>query len=204
MTFQAAPGVAEVDIRGLLHGNLVENTLFLRQGDAWTPEQLASAASLMRGWWFASIMPNLSEDYIFREVFIKDLSIEAGDEASDATGYGIQGSTAFPALPGNVTFAVSFRTGKAGRSFRGRNYLPGIPSNEVSGDQISPSTAAGYAGMYEALLTALVGSDFTWVVLSRVADGVLRAAGLSTDVISVISTDVILDSMRRRLSGRGS
>lgn len=204
MAFQPVIGTAEVDIRGTLNGQLVENTIFLHVGDAWTAELLASAASIVRDWWFANIMPALPTAYVFREVFVKDLTTAAGLEASDSIGFGIQGTDSRAVLPGNATLAVSFRTGLAGRSFRGRNFVPGMTVGDVEGNTVTTGFAGEMSGGYEALLTALVDSDFTWVVVSRVTEGAIRATGLTTPVIAVAITDLLVDSMRRRLTGRGS
>lgn len=204
MAFQPVIGTAEVDIRGTLNGQLVENTIFLHVGDAWTPELLASAASIVRDWWFASIMPALPTAYVFREVFVKDLTTAAGLEASDAIGFGIQGTDSRAVLPGNATLAVSFRTGLAGRSFRGRNFVPGMTVGDVEGNTVTTGFAGEMSSGYAGLLTALVDSDFTWVVVSRVTEGAIRATGLTTPVIAVAITDLLVDSMRRRLTGRGS
>jgi hypothetical protein len=204
MAFQPVVGVAEVDIRGTLNGQLVENTIFLRNGDGWTSTNLAEAATDIRDWWFAEMMPHIASGYAFREVFIKDLSVEAGEEASNAIGFGILGGDTSQAMPGNVSLAVSFRTGLAGRSFRGRNFVPGLTVGDVGGNTVTTDFQTVVQDAYNALLTALADSDFTWVVVSRVADHVLRESGLSTPVISAFVTDVLIDSMRRRLTGRGS
>jgi hypothetical protein len=203
MAFQAVIGTAEVDIRGTLNGQQVENTLYLRNGDGWTSESLAAAATIVRDWWFANMMTFISASYSFREVFIKDLSSSDGQEASNAIGFGIVGGGT-GTLPANVTLAVSFRTGHAGRSFRGRNYVPGVTPSNVSGNVISTIFASSVQDAYNELLTALVGSDFTWVVVSRVTEGIIRETGLTTPVITAFVTDLLVDSMRRRLTGRGS
>jgi len=203
MAFQSVPNTIEVDVRGLLFGQKVENTLYLRTTAAPTAGDVADAAAAVNGWFVAHPLLHLSTDYIFQSTHAKDLTVEAGAEADDTANAGTTGSEPSASAPGNVSLAVSFRTGLAGRSFRGRNYIPGIPDDFITGNSVGSGTAAAYATDWAALLTALLDSEFTWVVVSRVADGVLREFGITTPIVSVIVTDVLLDSMRRRLTGRG-
>lgn len=204
MPFQAVPNTIEVDVRGTLFGQLIENTLYLRMAAPPTAGDVADAAAAVRGWWFASVMPALSTDYFFRETFAKDLTVAGGAEQHDIAGSGTAGSFGVAALPGNVSFAISFSTGLAGRSNRGRNYIPCLAESQVTGNTVSSGTVTAFQDAYNALLTALVASDFTWVVVSRVAAGVVRAVGVTNPVIVALATDIFVDSMRRRLTGRGN
>jgi hypothetical protein len=204
MAFQAVPNTIECDVRGQLFGQLIENTLYLRMAAPPTAGDVADAAAVVRGWWFASIMGVLSLDYSFREVFAKDLTVEGGAEVHNIAGAGTAGSFGVAALPGNVSFAISFSTGLAGRSNRGRNYIPCLAESQVTGNTVSTGTVTAFMDAYNALLTELAASDFTWVVVSRVADHVIRAVGVTNPVIVALATDIFVDSMRRRLTGRGN
>lgn len=204
MAFQAVPNTIEVDVRGTLFGQLIENTLYVRMAAAPTAGDVADAAAAIRGWWFAEMMPILSSDYFFRETFAKDLTVSGGAEQHDIAGAGTAGSFGVAALPGNVTMAVAFKTGLAGRSNRGRNYIPCLAESQVTGNTISAGTVTAFQDAYNALLTELAASDFTWVIVSRVADHVVRAVGVTNPVITALITDIFVDSMRRRLTGRGN
>jgi len=137
-------------------------------------------------------------------VFARDLTTASGIEASDTTGAGTLGGFDGTSSPGNVAMAVSFRTGHAGRSYRGRNYISGIPVADVEGNGISPYWAAAIVAAFEGFITEAVSSGFAWVVVSTIAEGVLRELGVASPVIAAAVTDLAIDSMRRRLSGRGS
>jgi hypothetical protein len=203
MTFQAVPNTIEVDVRGTYIGQQVENTLYLRMDHAPTAGDVADAAAAISGWFIANVIPLVGASYVLRAVHAKDLTVFAGAEADDIAGAGTAGTAAGSPYPGNVALAMSFQTGLGGRSFRGRNYIAGLTSGQVSGNTVTSAAAAAFQAAYNQLLTELVSSSFTWVVVSRVTGGVLRAAGITTPVLVALLTDLLVDSMRRRLAGRG-
>lgn len=203
MAFQAVPDTAGVMVRGTLFDQEIENTLYFSKDGGFIMADLNDLAALVRAWWFDNIMPLLSADYVFREVAAVDLSTEGGATAFDTAETGTGGGAASGAFPGNVAIAVSLRTGLAGRSFRGRNYLSGLPPSAVIGNTLDNDFRTGYATGYAALLDLLSDTDFVWGVVSRVTAGLPRVAGIITAITSVIIVDAFVDSQRRRLSGRG-
>jgi len=116
---------------------------------------------------------------------------------------GANGGDTSPAMPGNVTWCVSFRTNQRGRSSRGRNYIYGITEAVAAGNFIDTATANTWVGFYELMMSPTFAPDFAWSVLSRYTDGAARTSGLAIPITSVIATDYALDSQRRRLAGRG-
>jgi hypothetical protein len=107
-------------------------------------------------------------------------------------------------LPNNVTWAIKFNTANRGRSGRGRNYIIGLTKPKVAANLLNPITAGQFVDGYLDLLTDLAASDWEWVVYSRFEDKVERTTGLAQPVVSVSFADLILDSQRRRLPGRGT
>lgn len=204
MTFQPVPQTVGVYVRGTLFNQRVENTIYVSTADPTTPGDVADIAAAAGAWYRANIVPLLAQDYVYRETFAKDLSSASGAEVNNTTGVGTIGGQPFAAMPGNVTLAISFRTGLAGRSFRGRNYLPCLAEPQVTGNTVASATADAFVTGYNELLNVLVGSEYTWTVVSRFTSGVLRAVGISTPVVNAIVTNLFVDSMRRRLTGRGS
>jgi hypothetical protein len=128
------------------------------------------------------------------------------------TAGSIEESTA-KSFPGNVTMAVSFRTSAAGRSGRGRNYVPGLVDLR-DGNSLLDDTYAGQVITAWQGLRAIAGDDgWSQVVVSRFSGSTIvdgkkvptpRAAGVTNVVTSTLLTDRTLDSQRRRLPGRGS
>lgn len=204
MPFIPVADTVLAEIRQELFGQRIENTLYFRMvGGSGIAESTGLANDLIV-WWTTLLSQFLSLDLTLREVTITDLST--------ATGYSVTvgaptpnptGDIAVPALPGSVAACVSFRTTNRGRSFRGRNYVAGLPENAVEGNTLSPTTRNGIVNSYGGIASTVVSFPWEWVVVSRYSNGAPRVAGTATLVSAVVMTDDFVDSQRRRLTGRG-
>lgn len=100
------------------------------------------------------------------------------------------------AEPGNVTAAFSWRTGFAGRKFRGRNYHVGIDGDQINAND---TIVGGYIAVLSAaaaqFLVSLAAESLKLVVFHRSDDS-------ATDITGFV-VDQLVDSMRTRLAGRG-
>jgi hypothetical protein len=100
------------------------------------------------------------------------------------------------ATAADVSAAVSWRTGLAGRKFRGRFFDFGVPTDAfttfdtMTGSYITQLTSIG-----TALLNALVAAGLKIVVFHRLTNTYTPIVGLVVDQL--------IDSMRTRLAGRG-
>jgi hypothetical protein len=98
--------------------------------------------------------------------------------------------------PADVTAAVSWRTGLAGRKYRGRFYDFGVPDSQgTSQDTIQGGYQIILQNIAAYLLTHLVTGGYAGIVYHRADD-------TSTAITSIV-VDLLLDSMRNRLAGRG-
>lgn len=116
------------------------------------------------------------------------------------------GTTSTDMLPPQAAAVISWRTALAGRSYRGRTYLPGmVESNQAAGLW----TATVITGC-EAIVTQMLavfgpsGTDTNWqfCIISRYLNGAKRGTPVGTNVISGLSTTVVY-TQRRRTIGRG-
>jgi hypothetical protein len=111
------------------------------------------------------------------------------------------------ALPHQCSAVLSWRTALAGRSFRGRSYLPGRSEAEQAGGVWTPSQITASNAMAAQFLAVFgpSGTDLNWqfVIISRVANGVPRVPPIGTPVISGAVRSVVF-TQRRRVSGVGS
>lgn len=188
----------------------IENTLWVENVGAWDGGALEELCSEVISWWTTNYALITSDLVTLREVTATDMtsltSATASVSGDSATGSAIGGS-----LPGNCSLAVSFRTASRGRSFRGRNFVVGIPLEEMSStDQVQSAYASTVKDTYDAFQTAITTADWTWVVASRFSGvdpdthkPIPRVAGVTTPITSVIVVDNVIDSQRRRLTGRG-
>lgn len=109
-------------------------------------------------------------------------------------------------LPPQVTAVVTWRTALAGRSYRGRTFLP----TTAEQNQDSGVLGATYTGYVNAFITQMLavfgptGSDTNWqfVVISRFNNGSPRATPIGTPVTSGLLRPRLY-TQRRRVFGHG-
>lgn len=210
MPFVPVENTALVECRMHYDNQKVENTLWVENESAWDGDSLAELATEVKDWWVASYSTICSNTVALNEVVCTDMTSETGAQASLA-GAGAAGGVGSGSLPGGTAFTVSFRTALRGRSFRGRNYIVGIPQDFRSGiSGVDVDYVEAVINAYNDFKSAISTAGWTWVVVSRFSGiggtppkPLPRTAGVTTPVASVICTDAVLDSQRRRLPGRG-
>ena len=206
MAFIPVANVVQVQLFGREDGQTTVNDLYFILGvGGITPVNMGALLDAVCAWYAGSIAPRLSSAWSFERGHAQDLSAPNSISLDNALHTAVGGVGGAPA-PNNVSFAISFRTRFSGRSFRGRNYLPGIPLFDITGNTMNVEPIGQFLAAYEELLPGggVLPAGWAWVVVSRFTAGAPRAAGLATNVEAVIATDNVLDSERRRLPGRGS
>jgi len=193
---------AEVRLVYSTLGGVAMNVINFRLVGGWTPELLTALAAAVEDSWETNLSPIVSEAVTLDETVATDLSSDTGAQITDPGG--ISGAHAGAALPNNVTVAVSFRTDQRGRSHRGRLFHVGMTEDQSSGDVLSGSNATTFLTAYESFFADIEAAvtDATHVVVSRCQDGVWLTTGETTTVTSY-QVEPTLDSMRKRLLGRG-
>lgn len=201
MSVVPAENVAEVEVRGILNGIPVENTLYFQASEEITAALLQALVEALASWFVAHIIPRIAAGYMFKEVYAKDMSAGSGLNWTATIGTGTHGTYTGDALPNNVTWAIKFLTGLAGRSHRGRNYVAGLSEAGVSNNALASLDADGFTGDYRMLLGGggIVPEEWQWGVLSRFHLGSPRVQGLFTPITGVSYTDLKVDSQRNRL-----
>lgn len=204
MPFVPVPETIQVEMRMRLDGQKVENTLYFHKIGGWSAADVPVAYNALLLWWNNNYAVPLSSALTLNEIAIKDLSSE--------TGFGFEistpvpkpaGDSAEPALPNNVALCVSFRTASRGRSFRGRNFVPGLPRTSVTQNTVDSTQAGLISDAYNELLTVADSLGADWVVVSRFSGNAPRVTGVHTVITGATIVDLTVDSQRRRLPGRG-
>jgi hypothetical protein len=205
MVFVPKDNTVQIAIRGRLHEQQVVNTLYFQNlTGAGTSGDLASLGADILTWWAADMLPLLTVGYALREVYAVDMSSESAPTATVTPAAPQAGSNLNPSLPNNVALCVSFRTAGRGRSSRGRNYISGLTEANADNNLFTEATANAVQAAYEKLLDAATFSlDWTWCVYSRYEDGLPRPEAFTPPIEAVVLTDLVVDSQRRRLPGRG-
>lgn len=186
-------------------GQVVENTMYFERTVGGVAEgDITGLLELIRTTIEEELMPLLTTG--IQLVRLVGTLLEAIDAISVTLSVNppFAGGVPDEAMPNNVSYVVSFITAQRGRSFRGRNYVPGLPQTAVAGNHIVPGTRTALLAFYETLAAAAVIDEWLMVVVSRFANGAERVAGVTTPINAFTTFDTVVDSQRRRLPGRGT
>lgn len=204
MAFQPVPNAAEFVVRGTLYGEQVANTFYATHASGWGLTELQAAADEVDTWFSTEVLPELQANYVYTGTFARDLRTAVGFQTSAIAGAGAGGNVS-AGKPNNVTVAISRRSGLAGRAARGRIFLPGIAGDMLSTENsITPTFQLLMETAFNLLRVAFDNVDWTEVIVSRTGPGASPTAAIVYTVIEYLIVDQVLDSMRRRLPGRGS
>lgn len=205
MPFVPVPDCVQIKFEGRIDNQQTINDLYFR---STIGPRSAADVQLLNGqlasWYAGFIAPQLNVGWTGVRAIARGLTNEIGftAEASMATA---AGAVTGEAMPNNVSMAVKFSTGLAGRSNHGRNYVPALSDSIVDGNNIDPDWATAVVDAYAQLIFpgSVLPGGWIWVVVSRRTNGDWRTTGVFQEVLAVSVTDLIVDSMRSRLPGRG-
>lgn len=204
MAFQPVPNVAQIRIEGVADNQLTINDQYWEiSGGGINATNLAALAVALVSWVTGSLCPLLSEQWTATRIVGIDLTSAIGPTTTQnvSTAGGVSGEAA----PNNVSACVSLRTASRGRSFRGRNFLPGIPNSLITTNTLDSTFITDVLSAYSELVgpgTFLAGWQYG--IVSRVTGGVPRASGLFVPIESVIMVGTAVRSMRSREIGHGA
>ena len=132
------------------------------------------------------------------------LLVEATDRFAVGGAYGsftpltnLTGVKSTDALPASVADVISWRTGFAGRSYRGRTYLPGW----VDGDANGSTFITAATSLASALATDLLNHHGPVGLEADLSVASIKKLLLTH--ITGFAIDAFVDSQRKRLIGRG-
>jgi len=211
--FIPAPNCALIEAIYTYGGWIIENTFHIQKSSPFTMLDLQGAVTAFDNWdstgvnrwalqrrgecvliqWKARALDSLTAPvYIF--------TLPASRPGGAGTG---------GAMPGGSTFCLQWQTGHAGRSQRGRLYVPGLSTNDL---QAAPNQNLMIASVANAMVTSLntliaalagLGTPITLVVVSYRTGGAWRTTAQATPITNAAYADLAVDSQRRRLAGRG-
>jgi len=204
MPFVPALNTAEVVIMQELAGQTVDNVINFQAGGALTIPDLNIIATEVRNAWIATVADVLTEALLLIAIKVTDLTTVSSPSVTVPDSSGTNGDIAAPPTSNNVALVLSESTDQRGRSYRGRIYCAGLPSDQrTNATLMSEAYQASFVAAWTAFFAA-VESDtgHTHVIVSRQNNGVARTNAVMTEVTGY-SANRQLDSQRRRLEGRG-
>lgn len=171
------------------------NTLHFHRNNLWTVSEMQALASAIVTWWQDHLRLAVHESVSLVGIQVRQYD-PTFPQAVDLNVVPIPGIQTGDPEPGNVTSTISWRTGLAGRKYRGRLYVPGYATAQTAVDDtlISIAVSALTQAASNFLVSALPAG--TNPVIFHVATNL-------TSRITSFVVENILDSQRRRLPARG-
>lgn len=205
MAFQPAVNCAEVTVRGTQDGQQVENTFYGRFATAYDIVNIQALADAVDNWVGAHWLPALGSNFTYVETAVRGLnaSIDLAAESNAHAGSG--GITTGVGLPNNCTISVKRTTGFTGRGARGRVFVPGLKDTMLATENVlNVGVASAIVTALNGMRSAMDGVDWTEVILHRVAGGADLPTAVIFTLVEYVMVNLTMDSIRRRLPGRGS
>ncbi len=178
------------------HGQQRVNVLhYLKPAGSITQADLDALAGHLVTQWTNLGRPACSNQLTMEQVQVTDVSPGGGLQSTVDLNPPSAGTVPDPPAPGNVTHTASFRTPLTGRKYRGRVFLPGMTDTMTNDIDTVTSGRLIAAAAWVAQWMFNLPSGWVLGVASQVT-------GVTTPVATIVFEN-ILDSMRRRLPGRG-
>lgn len=184
-------------------GGVAMNVLHFRKDGGWNTDSMNLLAAELKAWYHNDLRTVVNDQTALVLIEVTDISVEDGPQVSYTTALPEAGAVNNPALPSNVTLAIKFLTGNAGRSYRGRAYQIGLYETAVVGDSVGSTYLGDSIDAWNALLEGEFETEgLHLAIVSYCNNKAWRAEAAVTDVTS-ITADSTVDTQRRRLLGHG-
>jgi len=204
MAFVPVPDGCKVAVEYTLWDQECVNTFHFTNPGSWGATELDDLCDTIFTVFADWVDTYMGANFTLQRVTAVDLRTQFGYQGISSASP-VVGTAAAPVEPNNVAIAVKRSSGLTGRSTRGRVYLPvSVDANTTGANNITSTFATACLNMLNALAAAAATIDFTEVIASYVQNGVPLTTALVYVVTSRAIVNTVIDSMRRRLPGRGN
>lgn len=204
MAFVPAPDCIQVATGYLWNEQIVENVFDFLHDTPVDHAALVGLGTAVHSWWTTHLQATQSEDVSLTNITLTDLTTQFSESFVYTAGLPEPGGIALPAAAANNSLAVSKRTASRGRSARGRFFHVGSRADYGVNSVYDTAYANSILAAYQQLLSTSLFEHDLLVVRSTVFGGVQRAESLIQPVTAITLVNRVVDSMRRRLPGRGA
>jgi len=204
-TFIPAIDVVRVAVEMNQEGHVTVNVYHALSPHPVTVADLTTLGTIFASWVTNHLIGVMGTNTSVTNLNLRDLTTASGPILDVPMTTGNVGTVTGTPLTNSVAQVASWRTGLAGRSFRGRTYFPGLTDAMlVSGTPNFTSTAraTNLLNAAAALQTALSGGSYELVVASFRHGGAPRTTAVVTPPTSII-VNTKVDNQRKRLKGAG-
>jgi len=204
MPFQSVPNTAEIIIRGTLGGQNIVNTFYAQFPGGYDQTDLDNLADEVDSWVDAEWLPIISNKYAYVSTDVRGLDEEFDLTSSNNDSAGV-GAISGDALPNNVALSVKRRSNFTGRGARGRIFVAGLPEDAIdTPNHISDAFVTAVEDALNEFQSYLTTAGAVGVIVHRVSEGASLPVAVVFTLIEWVVMDQVIDSMRRRLPGRGT
>ena len=205
MAFVPVINTVSVEFRTTWDSQQCENRIFVDVFTTPTQALCQAVANAALTWWQGNVVALTPANLALREVHVRDQSQLNGFQATASPTGALPGTHAASSLPNNVSICASIRSNFTGRSARGRWFWQGLCEDQVIDNTVNAGVLTSIDAALTNLATSLGALGFNWVIVSYQSLGVPRPGGpVKFTVTNILFIDSIIDSMRRRLPGRGT
>lgn len=205
MAFVPAPNIVMVEVRAQQAGQKIENRFMVNVLTDPTGPILASVAQAVMLWAQGTYFLNVTNNVSLTEVVATDMSQQDGAQWTELPSAPTQGSAGNDPMPNEVAYCISLRSGSRGRSARGRWYAFGLDKELVNQNVVEGTYRTAITGALQSLISVIEGLGYLFVIVSYVANGAPRPGGpVYYPVLTAVTADDIVDSMRKRKPGVGT
>jgi len=196
--------MVEVAIKQVMDSQEVINTLCFQYSGELGPTELLNLATALDGVIQSSYATRHSPIITYTGLYLRDFTTSTSP-VLDYFAVPVTGTAGGATMPNNAAWCIKFLSGLAGRSTRGRNYVAGLSADLMDDrNHVKATWAANMVAFYEALQSAAGDVGGIFCIASRYIDNVRRDVGQTYTVTSIGYTDLVVDSQRDRLPGRGA
>lgn len=201
MTFVAIPLTIKIVVTYSINLNEAINVFYSKMQDGEPPEEadVQAAADAYYSALFDEWKPLAWSGNRVVDIVATDMSVEFGIERTTTGTLPILGAGVSEPLPAAIAAVVSHRSGKVGRSERGRTYVPGFTEADSDGNTMSTTVVTGLFDLFIAIDDAMAAAGMRRTIISFIFEGIKRTVPKKIIPIVEIINDV-WDIQRRRMS----
>lgn len=198
----------QMTLQMLLDGQICENVLNMRERTgASTPAEIRTSAQAFWTTYRGAICGGVT----LNQIVLKQMTPIAFDEIFAAPIAGEEnGAIGGAPAPNAMAVVVTLRTGTAGKSHRGRMYIPGVSTGQLTdnGNKVNPVSLPDLQTVFDNLVGIFgdaAGTDptFAWGIYSKVIGGSSPYTVAGWQPVDNCVVRPILGNQRRRRIGVG-
>jgi len=205
MPFIPTPDCLQVEMIFNWDNQIVENVFHYDMGGGFNAADADMVAAAIKTAWDTTLKAQTAATCSLTKFRMTDVTTQTGFATEYATGLPIAGTKVSASMPNSVSVTIKKATAKRGRSYRGRMFFIGLTEDNVTNNIINSGLTTTFGNFFAAIdsIAISAGGPAILSVRSLYNGNAPRSEGILTPVTSFI-TDLVVDSQRRRLPGRGS